>query len=126
MDTLLRGQRMLEFLKGTPAEPIHHISNLLVNSSNDKDKTKVKNVAVKDLCPNGRMRRETTRDIIGLYKLYIIPMLILIISQIFIGSDAIEVVISDLKDMAKPLTTAFLGVTTSSYLTNMVNTIKGK
>ena len=115
---------MLNLFKGTPIEPLGNIIEFLNHSNSSTDE--VKEIAKKEICPNTKMRRDITKDIISLYKFYVIPMILLTVSQLFFDYDRINMVIEDLKELATPLTTALLGIIGPSFFTNMVNSFRGK
>lgn len=98
----------------------------------DKESAEAKAVMVKALDPNGKMRKQISKDVTQMYKVYLYITLFLLViaffSSIFnIGdkSQTLEL-IKEVGSLFLPITGLFGAIVTASFGVNAMNTHKGK
>ena len=98
----------------------------------DKESAEAKAVMVKALDPNGNMRKQISKDVTQMYKVYLYITLFLLVvaffSSIFnIGdkSQTLEL-IKEIGSLFLPITALFGAIVTASFGVNAMNTHKGK
>ena len=98
----------------------------------DKESAEAKAVMVKALDPNGNMRKQISKDVTQMYKVYLYITLFLLVvaffSSIFnIGdkSQTLEL-IKEIGSLFLPITGLFGAIVTASFGVNAMNTHKGK
>lgn len=93
----------------------------------DKEKAEAKTVMIKALDPNGAMRRQLSRDVTQLYKIYVVTLLALIILEFFgmgqlVGAELEYAGATDkLKELFVPITSLFGVIVTASFGVNYAN-----
>lgn len=96
----------------------------------DREKAEAKTVMIKALDPNGAMRRQLSRDVTQLYKIYVITTLVLITLEFFgvgaisapvDGSFNVSSATDKLKDLFMPITSLFGIIVTASFGVNFAN-----
>jgi hypothetical protein len=96
----------------------------------DREKAEAKTVMIKALDPNGAMRRQLSRDVTQLYKIYVITTLVLITLEFFgigavsapvEGSFNVSSATDKLKDLFMPITSLFGVIVTASFGVNFAN-----
>lgn len=93
----------------------------------EKETAEAKALFVKTLDPNGLMRRQISNTVSGLYSLYIITMLSLIVLQFFdVGGNNITIAVDSIKSLFQEITTAFVAIIGASFGVNGLNSYKGK
>lgn len=96
----------------------------------DLEKAEAKTLMLKTLDPNGKMRRDLSSRVAGLYTLYLIATLILVTLEAFnIGpmngdSLAVSVATSKITELFMPITGLFGAIVTASFGVNYAN-VKG-
>lgn len=93
----------------------------------DREKAEAKTVMIKALDPNGAMRRQLSRDVTQLYKIYVVTLLALIALEFFgVGSlvganlEYAEAT-GKLKELFVPITSLFGVIVTASFGVNYAN-----
>ena len=83
---------------------------------------------VKTLDPNGLMRRQLSKDVTQLYKLYIVTTLILLICEAFGLGNTVTIAVATTKITALfvPITTLFGVIVSASFGVNYANTKQDK
>lgn len=94
----------------------------------DMESAEAKVLMIKTLDPNGKMRRDLSKDVSQMYKLYLIVSLLLLTCEFFGFGDPIVMAVatSKLTDLFMPITTLFGVIVSASFGVNYANTIKGK
>ena len=94
----------------------------------DMESAEAKVLMVKTLDPNGLMRRDLSNRVTGLYTLYVITALVLLICESFGVGDANEISTATKKvtELFVPITTLFGMIVTASFGVNYANTKQGK
>ena len=93
----------------------------------DKEKAEAKTVMIKALDPNGAMRRQLSRDVTQLYKIYVVTLLALIVLEFFgvgslFGADlGYAEATNKLKELFVPITSLFGVIVTASFGVNYAN-----
>ena len=85
-------------------------------------------IMVKTLDPNGLMRRQLSKDVTQLYKIYIVTTLILLICEAFGLGDPVAIASATTKVTALfvPITTLFGVIVSASFGVNYANTKQDK
>jgi hypothetical protein len=104
----------------------------------DTEKAEAKAIMVKTLDPNGAMRRQLSRDVTQLYKIYIISTLGLLLLEFIVNliglntelvaeasMIAISSTTSKITDLFVPITSLFGVIVTASFGVNYANVKKG-
>lgn len=98
----------------------------------DTEKAEAKALMVKTLDPNGLMRRELSRKVAGLYTLYIVVTLLLLIAESFglgpMNSEelAVSVATDKVTELFVPITSLFGVIVSASFGVNYANVKSGK
>ena len=94
----------------------------------DLESAEAKVLMVKTLDPNGLMRRDLSNRVTGLYTLYIMITLILLICESFGYGDAKSIVVATEKvtGLFLPITTLFGVIVSASFGVNYANTKENK
>ncbi len=89
----------------------------------DMESAEAKVLMIKTLDPNGLMRRDLSSRVTGLYTLYIITTLILLICESFGVGNAAEMAVATAKvtDLFVPITTLFGVIVSASFGVNYAN-----
>jgi len=96
----------------------------------DLEKAEAKTIMLKTLDPNGKMRRDLSSRVAGLYTLYLVTTLILVTLEAFnIGpmngdSLAVSVATGKITELFMPITGLFGAIVTASFGVNYAN-VKG-
>ena len=87
-----------------------------------------KSLFVKVLDPNGKMRKQISRDVTQMYKVYIYLTLFLVLLQSSgIGNqEAIKLAVDSVVELFAPITTLFGIIVTASFGVNGINSLKDK
>lgn len=104
----------------------------------DLEKAEAKTVMIKALDPNGAMRRQLSRDVTQLYKIYVVSALALlflefIVNLIGLNTElvldgamvAISATTGKVTDLFVPITSLFGVIVTASFGVNYANVKKG-
>jgi hypothetical protein len=98
----------------------------------DEEKASAKALWIKTLDPNGLMRRDLSKRVSGLYTVYVMVTLFLILMESWgiggIGTDGLLYVshaTEKIKDLFTPITSLFGIIVTASFGVNMYNVKKG-
>ena len=101
-----------------------------------QDKAEAKAVLVKALDPNGKMRRDISRTVCGLYTSYIVLTALLVLLQAFdlstvvvVGGESfrsVDLAVTSLTQLFAPITTLFGAIVTASFGVNGMNSAKDK
>lgn len=90
----------------------------------DMESAAAKALMVKTLDPNGKMRRDLSKDVSQMYKLYLIVSLLLLTCEFFGFGDPVVMAVatSKLTDLFMPITTLFGVIVSASFGVNYANT----
>ena len=93
----------------------------------DKESAEAKSIFVKTLDPNGKMRKQISKDVTQMYKVYIYLSLLLLLAQASgLGNqEAIALAVSNVTGLFLPITAMFSGIVGASFGVNAMNTYKG-
>lgn len=104
----------------------------------DLEKAEAKTVMIKALDPNGAMRRQLSRDVTQLYKIYVVSALVLlflefVVNLIGLNTElvldgamvAISATTGKVTDLFVPITSLFGVIVTASFGVNYANVKKG-
>lgn len=97
----------------------------------DKEQAEAKALMVKTLDPNGLMRRDLSRSVSGLYIIYVIVTLLMLIAESFgLGPMngeqlAVSVATDKVTELFTPITTLFGVIVSASFGVNYANTKNG-
>jgi len=92
-----------------------------------KEQAEAKTVMIKALDPNGAMRRQLSRDVTQLYKIYVVTLLALIVLEFFgvgelVGTELqYKAATQKLTDLFMPITSLFGVIVTASFGVNYAN-----
>lgn len=105
----------------------------------DKESAEAKAVKIKALDPNGKMRRDQSKNVGGMYKFYLIStaimLLIELIYSMYMGdkldsTDYVLVALNNttdkMTDLFMPITTLYGAIVTASFGVNALNIKQGK
>ena len=99
----------------------------------DMEAAEAKTVMIKALDPNGAMRRQLSRDVTLMYKVYLFVTLGLIgiefvcaFGNIEVQTGALAVATDKLTDLFMPITSLFGVIVTASFGVNYANIAKGR
>ena len=82
---------------------------------------------IKALDPNGIMRRQISKDVTQMYKVYIYLLVFLVLLQTTgFHSDDVKIAIDNLTDLFLPITGMFSAIVGASFGVNGLNSHKGK
>jgi len=111
---------------GSIAKSIENIATEFIET--DMESAEAKALMVKTLDPNGLMRKQISKDVTLMYKIYLFTSLTLLIFQFFgIGNiEQIKDVTSKLIELFLPITGMFSMIVGASFGVNAINTMKGK
>ena len=93
----------------------------------DKEQAEAKTVMIKALDPNGAMRRQLSRDVTQLYKIYVVTLLVLIVLEFFGVGSLVNAQLDyaaatdKLKELFVPITSLFGVIVTASFGVNYAN-----
>ncbi len=122
--------KILGFFTGSGMNSIENIAKEWIET--DQEKAEAKTLMIKTLDPNGMMRRQLSRDVTNMYKLYLIVTLVLICLESFgvgpiINEElAVSAATSKLTDLFAPITTLFGVIVSASFGVNYANTKQNK
>ena len=92
----------------------------------DTEQAEAKALMVKTLDPNGLMRRDLADRVAGLYTIYVLVLLIMLIVESFGGGGPeITEATSKITELFTPITTLFGVIVTASFGVNYANVKKG-
>ena len=93
-----------------------------------KEEAEAKSLFVKTLDPNGLMRRQISKTVSGLYTIYVITMLALIVLQFFgVGDpESLGTAVDSVKSLFEDITLAFITIIGASFGVNGVNSYQKK
>ena len=115
---------MLSFIKallsGGAVKSIENIASEWIET--DMESAEAKVLMVKTLDPNGLMRRDLSRRVTGLYTLYILVTLVLLICESFgVSPVSMAVATAKVTDLFVPITTLFGVIVSASFGVNYQN-----
>ena len=94
----------------------------------DMEKAEAKTVMLKALDPNGLMRRQLSRDVTLMYKVYLFSMVFLVaiefvcaLFNIPVSTDALAIATAKLVELFVPITSLFGVIVTASFGVNYAN-----
>ena len=124
---------MIKFIKslfsGGVVKSIENIASEWIET--DLERAEAKTLMIKTLDPNGLMRRNLSNRVSGLYTLYLVTTLILLIAESFglgpVNGDrlAVSVATEKVTELFTPITTLFGVIVSASFGVNYANTKKG-
>ena len=117
---------MFKFIKGifsrSATKTLENIASEWIQT--DMEKAEAKTLMIKTLDPNGKMRRDISRNILILYSIYIITMLVLIILEFFGVGQSIDTATVKLTDLFMPITGMVTAIVGGSFGVNFANVTK--
>lgn len=129
--------KIASFFTGGVVKSIENIATEWIET--DKETAEAKAVMIKALDPNGKMRRDQSNNVGGMYKFYLITTALMILVELIysmvIGDtltkdDYVLVAISNattkMTDLFVPITTLYGAIVTASFGVNYANTKAGK
>ena len=122
--------KLIDFFTGSGMSSIEKVASEWIETS--KEKAEAGALMIKTLDPNGIMRREISRRVTGLYTLYIVVTLILLICESFglgpvnDGEPAVSIATGKITDLFMPITGLFTVIVSASFGVNYANTKQGK
>ena len=124
------------FTSGSTMKTVENIATEWIET--DLEKAEAKTVMIKALDPNGAMRRQLSRDVTQLYKIYVVSALVLlflefIVNLIGLNTElvldgamvAISATTGKVTDLFVPITSLFGVIVTASFGVNYANVKKG-
>jgi len=116
----------LSLFGGDTVKSIENIASEWIET--DLEDAEAKVLMVKTLDPNGLMRRDLSSRVTGLYTLYIVTTLILLICESFGVGDPVQIVTATAKvtELFIPITTLFGVIVSASFGVNYANTKQEK
>jgi hypothetical protein len=114
------------FSTGGVVKSVENIAKEWIDTPQEKAKASA--LMIKTLDPNGLMRRQISQTVSGMYVMYIIVMMTLVISQSYGFGDAegTKQAIESLKELFVPITTSFTAIVGASFGVNGINSYKAK
>lgn len=118
--------KILGLFTGGAIKSIENIASEWIET--DMESAEAKVLMVKTLDPNGLMRRELSRRVTGLYTLYIVVTLTLLIAESFgigpviDGVLAVSTATAKVTSLFTPITTLFGVIVSASFGVNYANT----
>ncbi len=126
-----------DFFTGGVIKSIENISKEWIET--EKESAEAKAIMVKSLDPNGKMRRDQSKNVGGMYKFYLISTAIMILIELiysmYMGDtltkdDYVLVALSNatgkMTDLFIPITTLYGAIVTASFGVNYANVKKDK
>lgn len=120
------------FTSGGTMQTVESIATEWIET--DLEKAEAKTVMIKALDPNGAMRRQLSRDVTQLYKIYVVSVLVLlflefIVNLIGLNTElvldgamvAISATTGKVTDLFVPITSLFGVIVTASFGVNYAN-----
>lgn len=124
------------FTSGSTMKTVENIATEWIET--DLEKAEAKTVMIKALDPNGAMRRQLSRDVTQLYKIYVVSALVLlflefVVNLIGLNTElvldgamvAISATTGKVTDLFVPITSLFGVIVTASFGVNYANVKKG-
>lgn len=124
------------FTSGGTMKTVENIATEWIET--DLEKAEAKTVMIKALDPNGAMRRQLSRDVTNLYKIYIVSTLGLLLLEFIVNlvglntelvTEASMIAISSttgkITELFIPITSLFGVIVTASFGVNYANVRKG-
>lgn len=124
------------FTSGGTMQTVENIATEWIET--DLEKAEAKTVMIKALDPNGAMRRQLSRDVTQLYKIYVVSVLVLlflefIVNLIGLNTElvldgamvAISATTGKVTDLFVPITSLFGVIVTASFGVNYANVKAG-
>ena len=93
----------------------------------DKESAEAKSLFVKTLDPNGNMRKQISKDVTQMYKVYIFLTLVLVLVQSFgLGNpEQVKEAVNSLTSLFLPITGMFSSIVLASFGVKSMNVHKG-
>ena len=124
------------FTSGGTMKTVENIATEWIET--DLEKAEAKTVMIKALDPNGAMRRQLSRDVTQLYKIYVVSALVLLFLEFIVNlvglntelvldgaMVAISATTGKVTDLFVPITSLFGVIVTASFGVNYANVKKG-
>lgn len=124
------------FTSGGTMQTVENIATEWIET--DLEKAEAKTVMIKALDPNGAMRRQLSRDVTQLYKIYVVSVLVLLFLEFavnLVGLNtelvldgamvAISATTGKVTDLFVPITSLFGVIVTASFGVNYANVKAG-
>lgn len=124
------------FTSGGTMQTVENIATEWIET--DLEKAEAKTVMIKALDPNGAMRRQLSRDVTQLYKIYVVSVLVLlflefVVNLIGLNTElvldgamvAISATTGKVTDLFVPITSLFGVIVTASFGVNYANVKAG-
>lgn len=118
--------KVIKFFTGGGFKSIENIATEWIET--DLESAEAKVLKIKALDPNGKMRRDLSKDVSQMYKLYLIVSLLLLTCEFFGFGDktAMSLATSKLTELFMPITTLFGIIVSASFGVNYANTKQNK
>lgn len=122
--------KILGFFTGGAGKTIENIASEWIET--DMEKAEAQTLMIKTLDPNGLMRRNLSNRVSGLYTLYIITTLLLLIAESFgLGPMngeqlAVSIATSKVTELFTPITMLFGTIVSASFGVNYANIKQNK
>ncbi len=129
--------KIASFFSGSVVKSIENIATEWIET--DMETAEAKSVMIKALDPNGKMRRDQSKNVGGMYKFYLIStaamILIELVYCVFMGDTltkedhvliAISSATSKMTELFVPITTLYGAIVTASFGVNFANVKAGK
>lgn len=124
------------FTSGGTMQTVENIATEWIET--DLEKAEAKTVMIKALDPNGAMRRQLSRDVTQLYKIYVVSVLALLFLEFVVNlvglntelvldgaMVAISATTGKVTDLFVPITSLFGVIVTASFGVNYANVKSG-
>ena len=129
--------KILSLFTGGAVKSIENIALEWIDT--DKESAEAKVIKIKALDPNGKMRRDISKNVGGMYKFYLISTAVMILMELvycmYTGDTltkdnyvlvALSNATTKMTDLFVPITTLYGLIVTASFGVNYANTKKGK
>jgi len=126
-----------DFFSGGAFKSIENIALEYIET--DKESAEAKTIMIKALDPNGKMRRDQSKNVGGMYKFYLVSTAIMILIELiysmYMGDaltrdDYVLVALSNattkMTDLFIPITTLYGAIVTASFGVNYANVKQDK
>jgi len=117
---------LLSFLTGGVVDTLGKVAEEWIET--DMESAEAKSLFVKTLDPNGKMRKQISKDVTLMYKIYLFTSLALLVAQFFgLGETRdIQDVTTKLVELFLPITGMFSLIVSASFGVNAYNVKKGQ
>jgi hypothetical protein len=130
-------KKVIDFLSGGAMKSIENIASEWIET--EKESAEAKAIMVKALDPNGKMRRDQSRNVGGMYKFYLVATAAMILIELtycmYMGdtlkeTDHVLIALSNatskMTELFIPITTLYGAIVTASFGVNYANVKQSK